>query len=96
MNKSEVQTYYHARRETVVILSVWFLALVYVVTYCYLFGKAPQEGPIKLVWGIPSWVFWGVVIPWLVCDVITVWFSLWYMADDDLGPDRSQEMDAVD
>ena len=62
MNESEVQTYYHARRETVVIMAVWFLALVYVVTYCYLFGRPPQEGQLKLVWGMPSWVFWGVVL----------------------------------
>ena len=52
MNKSEVQAYYHARRETVLIMAVWFLALVCVVTYCYLFGRPPQEGQLNLVWGV--------------------------------------------
>lgn len=92
MNHSEVQTYYHARRETALILAVWLVAMVYIVTYCYLFGGAPQEGQLNLVWGMPSWVFWGVVVPWLACDVTTVWFCLWYMADDDLGPDRAAEV----
>ena len=39
--------------------------------------------------GMPSWVFWGVLVPWLVCAVFTFWFAGFFMADDDLGKDHT-------
>lgn len=32
--------------------------------------------------GIPDWVFWALLVPWLVCIVITLWFCLVWMKDD--------------
>lgn len=92
MKESEQQTYWHAQRETLVIVVVWVLAMVYVLTYCYLFGYPPADGQVRLVWGMPSWVFWGVVLPWLACDLITMWFCFWFMVEDDLGEDRAEEV----
>jgi hypothetical protein len=36
---------------------------------------------------MPAWVFWGVVLPWGVCLLFSVWFCFGYIADDDLGRD---------
>jgi hypothetical protein len=41
--------------------------------------------------GVPSWFFWGVLAPWVLCGVFTVWFAGWVMADDDLGADQTPE-----
>ena len=35
--------------------------------------------------GIPDWVFYGIVIPWLLCIAVTVVFCTFFFAEDDLG-----------
>ena len=75
----------HSRREAIIIFSVWLLALLWAVPYCYFGGYAVAESDqLQTVWGIPSWVFWGIAAPWLLADVFTVWFCLSYMEDDDV------------
>lgn len=93
MNHSEYQTYRHACREALLILAIWLAAMVYILTYCYLFGHPPDNGQVVLIWGMPSWVFWGVVVPWGVSNLITVWVCFGFMADDDLGADRAEEVE---
>lgn len=31
--------------------------------------------------GIPDWCFWGVAVPWVVCILVSTWFSFGYMTD---------------
>ncbi len=85
----------HARREALVILVAWFSCLVWSVTYCVLFGYRPVTGQIETVFGIPHWVVWGIVAPWLVADVFAVWFCFVYTADDDLG-EAHEDLDLKD
>ena len=40
---------------------------------------------------MPSWVVWGILAPWFVVLGITVWYSLWAMRDEDLGPEGGSE-----
>jgi hypothetical protein len=47
--------------------------------------RDPQTLSTPLGLGIPDWVFYGLIVPWLVCIAITFWFCLFYFADDDLG-----------
>ena len=35
--------------------------------------------------GMPRWVFWGIFMPWLFVDAVTIWFVFFFMKDDDLG-----------
>ena len=45
---------------------------------------APIDRPETpdLLLGIPSWVVYGLVIPWLVLILVTWWFA-WFMLKDD-------------
>jgi fatty acid desaturase len=82
-------TYLHARREALFVVGLWALCLLWAVPYCYFTGyPGPDFDPAQLqtVWGIPRWVFFGVVVPWLVADVVTAWFCFRFMQYDDLGP----------
>jgi hypothetical protein len=75
-------------REALVILAVFTVALLWSVTWSLADGYyAPGEIPadIPLVWGMPRWVFWGVLVPWIAADVFTIWFCFFFMVDDDLG-----------
>jgi hypothetical protein len=89
----EQQLLRHARREGLVILAAWALALAWSVGYSHLYGYVRQDGEIReirLILGMPAWVFWGIVIPWAVCLVFSVWFCFRFMADDDLGQDPDE------
>jgi len=84
----------HARREAVAILVAFAVCLVWSVTWCYLAGYGqPGEAGLATVLGMPSWVFWGVLVPWLGADLFGCWFCFFFMADDPLGeaPDEAGE-----
>ncbi len=89
----------HARREAVVILAAFVVCLIWSISVCYLLGypgpdglpseghgsPAAANGPVAKVLGMPSWVFWGVLVPWIAADVFALWFCFCFMADDPLG-----------
>ena len=77
----------HARREGLLILAAWAVALVWSVSTGYALGYDRDPADMSLILGMPDWVFWGVAAPWGVCLVLSVWFCFVYMADDDLGRD---------
>jgi hypothetical protein len=81
----------NAYRETRWILGLFLISLLWCVPYGYLFGyrQVSPEQPLSITWGVPSWVLWGVFVPWLLIDVATVWISLVGMQDDDLGEEPS-------
>lgn len=77
----------NSRREAVFIFCVWAVALLWAVPFCYLNGYIHDTDPqtMSTVWGIPAWLFWGIAVPWLVADVVTMWFCFRFMAHDDIG-----------
>ena len=80
----------HARREGLVILIVWGLALCWSVGSAYVLGYGRDVQDIRLILGMPDWVFWSVVLPWGLCLIFSFWFCFFFMADDDLGHDPDQ------
>jgi hypothetical protein len=74
-----------ARREAIVSILVWLGAMLYTVGYCWQYGYGRAASDVKLIWGIPDWVLWGIVAPWLVCAVISWWFAYGLMSDEPLG-----------
>lgn len=77
----------HSRREAIVIFCAWLAGLLWAVPFCYVFGYVKDLDPDRFstTWGIPTWLFWGILVPWIVADIFTTWFCFWYMKDDDLG-----------
>jgi hypothetical protein len=78
-----------ARREALIVLAVWLAALVWTVGYSTAHGYAPAADEMEFVLGFPSWVFWGILLPWAVCIAIGFWFGLVFMQDHDLDADSS-------
>jgi hypothetical protein len=89
-NGKEQQLLRHARREGLIILTVWLIALIWSVGVGYGFGYHRDPATIGLVLGFPDWVFWGIVLPWGLCLAYSVWFCFVTMADDDLGQDPEE------
>ena len=79
-----------ARREAVMALGMWLVAMLYTVTYCYLRGYGRSVESLTFVLWFPDWVFWGIVVPWLICTLVSVVFALRIMGNEPLG----EEVDA--
>ena len=87
-----------ARREVWVILLAFVACLIWSVGVSYLAGYQPAtDGPISTVFGVPGWVFWGVLVPWLAADAFAVWFCFFFMVDNSLetSDDQSATGDAA-
>jgi len=86
-----------ARREAIAALGIWGLVTAYCVTYCTWFGYAVpasrvgtagavgrDPASLTFVFGFPDWIFWGIVLPWGVCTVVSGLFAFGFMRDADL------------
>lgn len=88
----------NTRREGLIILAAWAAATFYCCGYYYLFGSIRPGRPlgkddVHPVLGMPSWFFWGVILPWGVCGLFTAWFVGFVMGEDDLGRDHSADLE---
>jgi hypothetical protein len=81
----------HARRETMFVVAVWAVALVWTLSVSFWRGLDPD--PKDLHYGIPGWVWLGVLLPWLICTLVTIYFCLHIVSDDDLGEERPEAND---
>lgn len=77
----------HSRHELRWILLLWLGCFVWVIGYCSLFGYRTEGGEVQIVLGMPSWVLWGVLLPWLVATILSSVFALWGIANDPLVDD---------
>lgn len=81
-----------ARREAWVAVVVWAMATAWSVGYCALHGYGRTVDSLTYVLWFPDWIFWGIVAPWLTCVVVSLWYALAFMRDEDLGA-NDQEAD---
>ena len=70
---------------------MWVIATAYSVGYSWLNGYRRPIESLTYVFGLPDWIFWGVIVPWLACTVFSAWFCLFYMADEPLGESPEPE-----
>lgn len=73
------------------ILLMWLGCFIWTMTVCLQSGYEVDVTPstFPTVWGIPAWVAWGICLPWLVANIVTVLFCFFHMKDGDLGGDNS-------
>ena len=77
----------NATREAIGVVVIWVGFCLWVVgSSAFNAYDVDADDELKLVFGFPAWVFWSVAAPWLVANVVTVWFALRVMKEDDLGP----------
>jgi Protein of unknown function (DUF997) len=94
--------YTHARRELVVSLLAFLIFGIWVIGFSWIAGRRQETDPdsIPTILGMPTWVFWGVALPWVVANVFTFWFCFRYMTDhpleiveDEVDPETSPSAD---
>jgi hypothetical protein len=84
-----------ARKEAVVVFLIWLAALLYTIPYCYLNGYNRPVESLKFVLGFPDWVFWGILTPWTVCVLLSLYFGHHFMRDEDLGEELPEQEDEL-
>jgi hypothetical protein len=69
-----------------VVLLLFFGCFAWTIGTSYWLGyrtmAMDEARNVPLVWGMPVWVFWGVLLPWIVVDLLAVWFCFGYMQDE--------------
>jgi hypothetical protein len=87
--------------EALVVFALWGTAMVWSVGYCALFAYPAKEKlaaaarELTFVFGFPSWVFWGIVLPWVLCAAISFYISRFVMTNEDLGIDPDEAMKEI-
>jgi hypothetical protein len=76
-----------ARREALIALGTWLVAMIYTITYCYFNGYNRSVESLTFVLWFPDWVFWGIVVPWGVCILFSTVFAFRIMGSESLGED---------
>jgi len=75
------------RKEALFVVCLWIAACLYTVGYAALFAYRKETVP-SLLWGIPTWVWGGILAPWAVCALVSLWFAFRGMEDESLGEDH--------
>jgi hypothetical protein len=105
MTDPAARTFLNARWEARIVSFVWFAALIWTVSYCYLHGythdpdgflvrnEIAETQPAAISqtsFGMPKWVCWGIVAPAISCSLFTLCFGLFGMRDDALGVEKEE------
>ena len=80
-----------ARREACLVFAIWVVACAYSVGVCFAMGYERKAETLTYVLGFPDWVFWGIVLPWCVCTLLSFVLSSFVMTDEDLGEEQVEE-----
>lgn len=81
------ESFRQARRELRFQLTTWCVFAMWVVGVCGFTAFDAERPDVDTLFGMPSWVLWGIALPWLIAFVVTVYFAGWYMQDTDLVDD---------
>lgn len=87
----------HALREFKASLLIFVLFGIWVVGVSWWLSRPTEPDSTQITMGIPTWVFWGVAIPWVAANALIFWFCFRFMTDDPLTPveDEANEPDST-
>jgi len=97
-SSSEDPVYKNGLKDARFGMAFWALATAFVCGSSWVLGyqqsgRRLTSADIRPIFGIPSWFFWSVVVPWVACSVICVVYAGFIMTDDDLGRDHTEELE---
>ena len=65
------------------LLLAWLFFASWVLIYCGFEAYGQDHEDVKITFGMPSWVFWGIAVPWICSIIYTIYFSLFVMKDNE-------------
>ncbi|QDV55823.1 hypothetical protein [Rosistilla oblonga] len=76
-------SYLNSLRELKFVGAIGTLALAWTLIYGGLKGYSSDPDAMDVILGMPSWVFWGIAVPWCVTSLATLFFALFILREDD-------------
>lgn len=79
-------------------LITWVLFLIWTLGYNATHAFDAEKSSLDPILGMPRWVFFGILIPWVVALMITIWFAARFMKDTQLidgEEDRGQPEEEI-
>jgi len=74
------------RKEALLVVAMWFLGLVVTGSIAGLMGFPDESARLDsppLIFGMPTWVFWAVIVPWIFQIGIAWYFAVKVIKDDE-------------
>ncbi len=68
-------------KEAIWILGIWVGFASWVLGYAAVHAYPKDPSSMGLTFGLPTWVVWGILVPWILATMITIWFCLFVMED---------------
>ena len=84
------ESFRQSRRELTFQLITWTVFASWVVGYCANTAFEAESETVVTTLGMPSWIVWGIAVPWLVAFAVTVVFAGWFMQDTALVDDSME------
>jgi hypothetical protein len=90
---------WHWDREYLVSLrELWCIFAFFAVMLCWTIGvsywlgyRDDRGAPVELIWGAPKWFLFGVAAPWALASIVSIWFALAWMKDDETAEEATNE-----
>ncbi len=76
-----MSSFRRTRREAIIAGLLWAVFALLVLTVSYQLGYGGKDSGTTL--GAPSWIVWGVLLPWVGAVVANTIFVVFIMADDE-------------
>ncbi|MCG8649797.1 MAG: YhdT family protein [Pirellulales bacterium] len=81
-----------SKREAKWIVAAWLVNFGWVIGFSVARGyRVVEADALVMILGMPSWVFWGVFLPWIAVTLFTIWFTLTQMTDHPLEEEDDSE-----
>ncbi len=80
-----------AKSELGIFLTGWLFFAAWVITYSYFNAYKDQNEEPSITFGMPSWVFWGIAVPWICATAFTVYLSLFVIKDQEFRNEEEQK-----
>lgn len=86
-DESLSESFRRSRLEFWTMVGCWFAFAAWTIGYNALFAFDGAKSAADPVWGMPRWVVFGILIPWILGLALTIWFALRFMHDTPLDPE---------
>ncbi len=90
------ESFRQSRKELWFMLATWVVFLVWTLSYNAMYAFDAEASGSDPILGMPRWVFFGILVPWMVGLGLTFWFASCFMKDTqlmDVEGEQSQSSD---
>ena len=90
------ESFRQSRKELWFMLVSWAVFLIWTLSYNSTHAFDMEKSGIDPIIGMPQWVFFGILVPWVAALVLTICFAMFFMKDTELLDVESEQASSDD